>query len=345
MPGFPDLPSWFFVALGGFETASDRLYRVTFAFNSVVPSDTIPIMAQQLSDLQSFSIPNTLVFEEGVGGLIRAAIITPHAEATVYLYGAHVTHYRPTGQRPVLFMSAKSYFEPGKPIRGGVPLCFPWFGPKSGDASAPMHGFGRLMPWTVESAGLLPDKSVSLVLRLESSEATRRYWPVDFVARHKVTVGQTLTMALEVENKSAQPIQFEEAQHTYFSIGDIRNTSVAGLAGVTYIDKLDGAKRKTQDAEPIRFTGETDRPCLNTPATCIITDPASGRRINVEKTGSNTTVVWNPWIAKAKAMADFGDDEWPIMLCVETANALENAVTVAPGQTHEMQTRVISEPA
>src|SRR5437016_4262803 len=145
-------------------------------------------------NLSRFSIPDGLCFESGEGNLMRAVITTPHAEAQVYLHGAHVTHYQPLGQKPLMFMSGKSMFEAGKPIRGGVPICFPWFGPNKNDPSAPAHGFARLKEWTVESSSSVDDGGVQLVLGLDSDEATRKLWPQDFRARFEVNVGRELRL-------------------------------------------------------------------------------------------------------------------------------------------------------
>lgn len=177
---------------------------------------------------------------------------------------------------------------------------------------------------------------VTLVLRLNATDKTRAIWPHDFVLRHRITIGATLEMTLETQNLSTTPFGIEEALHTYFVVSDARNVSISGLSNSAYVDKVDAGARKVQDSAPIRITGETDRVYPSSQSACVIEDPALQRRITVEKSGSNTTVVWNPWIAKARSMADFGDDEWPGMLCVETANSGENAVTVSPGESHLM---------
>ncbi|MGE5610952.1 MAG: D-hexose-6-phosphate mutarotase [Bacillota bacterium] len=301
-------------------------------------------MTQQLSDLRAFAIPHTVVFEEGPNRLLRAAIITPHGEASVYLHGAHVTQYRPAGQKPLLFMSGQSHLEAGKPIRGGIPIVLPWFGPNANDPSAPAHGFGRLLPWTVEATEELADRSIRLVMRLDSSEATRKYWPYEFGLRYQITVGASLELSLEVLNRSSEAFRFEEALHTYFAVGDVRQVAISGLADAVYLDKTDGMRRKMQGAEALGIAGETDRAYLNTRATCFIDDPVIGRRITIEKEGSDSTVVWNPWVDKSRAMADFGDEEWPGMLCVESGNVVDNAVTLGAGQGHVMRVRYVSEP-
>jgi glucose-6-phosphate 1-epimerase len=303
---------------------------------------TDPGVLKQLQD--RYEIPGGLRFEAGPKGLIRAVVATPQAGAQVYLHGAHVTHYQPRGERPVLFMSAHSWFEPGKPIRGGVPIVFPWFGPRASDPSAPAHGFARLAEWHMESATQAADGSVTLVLGLDAAKATNPAWPHAYELRYRVGVGGTLGLFLEVRNTSDGAITFEEALHTYLAVSDVRRVSIAGLAGADYLDKTDGMRRKTQGPDPIRITGETDRVYLNTQTTCVVDDPAGGRRLVVNKQGSDVTVVWDPWVAKAQAMPDFGDDEWPQMLCIETCNAADHAVTLPPGHRHEMRATIRSEP-
>jgi len=292
-------------------------------------------------DLQHrFGIPEAARFETGPGGLVRLRIATPVAEAEVYLHGGHVTHYQPRGSGPVLFTSAQSRFDAKAAIRGGVPVIFPWFGPRADDPSAPMHGFARTAEWDVGSVARQADGGVLVVLRLDASDATRSAWPHPFVLRHRITVGAALDLALVVDNPSAEPLVFEEALHTYLAVGDVREVSVTGLGGTTYIDKTDGMRRKPQGGEPLRLTAETDRVYLGTRAACVVDDPAGGRRLVVDKAGSGTTVVWNPWAAKARAMADLGDEEWLRMLCIETANAADDRVTLAPGARHEMRATI-----
>lgn len=287
-------------------------------------------------DLRDMEIPGIVSFSTTPGGLTRLDVHSPLATAEIYLHGGHVARFQPAGGTPVLFMSAASHFAAGKPIRGGVPICFPWFGPRAGHPDAPMHGFARTMTWQLESLAQSADGVVNVGLALTADDATRAHWPHEFVLRHRIAVGTELRMTLEVENTSAGAFTFEEALHTYFAVADVRAATATGLEGASYLDKTDGFKTKTVGAEPLRFTGETDRLFPNHHGACGIADRPTARRIVIEKSNSATTVVWNPWIAKAAAMADFGDDEWPRMLCIETANAGADAVTLAAGARHAM---------
>jgi len=294
----------------------------------------------------SLEIPGIVRLATGPGGLPRYEITTPLAEAHIYLHGAHVAHFAPAGQAPVLFMSAQSWFKGGKAIRGGVPVLFPWFGPREGHPDAPAHGFARTRSWTAESIRQQPDGTVVVILRLEPDVETRAIWgePHDWCLRYRITVGTSLGLELEIENRGEHPFQCEEALHTYFSVSDIGAVTVRGLENAEYYDKADGMRRKRQGSEPIRFSQETVRIFVNTGAACAIEDPGLRRRIVVEKTGSESTIVWNPWNEQAKAFADFGDDEWRGMVCVETGNVAENIVEISPGQRRVTQTVLRCEP-
>lgn len=293
------------------------------------------------TDLKRFEIPGILQFRPGNGGLTRAVITAPQADGEVYLHGAHITHYQPRGQEhPVLFMSQKSWFEADKPIRGGVPICFPWFGSHPQDSSAPNHGTVRLREWVATKTGQHVDGSAFITLSTEADDATRRWWPADFEARLTATFGRSMEIAFEVINRGKEEIQFTEALHTYLAVGDIRWVTVAGLRGANYTGMLSDGKPIFWAADPMGFSREADGVWTNTTETCVADDPTWGRRIEVAKTGSDSTVIWNPWIEKAKKMPDFGDEEWPNMLCIETANVRANAVTLPAGKTHKMTASV-----
>ena len=288
------------------------------------------------------TMPSGVRLDTGRGGLPRLLVGIDTCTAELYLHGAHLCRWQPRGQRnPVLWMSEQSRFEAGAPIRGGVPICFPWFGPKRGDPSAPAHGIARISRWNLERAAVEPDGDAIIRLGLACGPATSPHLRHDYAVAFEIRLGSTLSMALSVTNPGEAPVTFEEALHTYLAVGDVRRAAVEGLEGASYVDKVDGGRRKTQGANPVAIDSETDRLYLDTEAEALLTDPVFGRRIRVAKTGSRSTVVWNPWVAKSKAMPDFGDDEWPGMICVETANAADNAVTL-PAHTSHVMTAAIS---
>jgi len=278
-------------------------------------------------DLNSrFAIPG-LRFEYGKGGLIRAVVDTPTARGELFLQGAHVTQWTPVGQQPVLWMSGASHFEKGKPIRGGVPICFPWFGPSIHDPSAPAHGFARLAEWQITSARAKIDGAIELNLQTTIEP---------FSLNYQVAFGRELklTLTTHLNTNATSPLTYEDALHTYLSVSDVRSISISGLESTSYLDKVDGATMKPAAAKAIEFTSETDRVYMDTIVDCVLTDSNMKRTIRVAKSGSSSTVVWNPWIDKSKRMADFGDDEWPSMVCIETANVASNRIEIAPGESH-----------
>lgn len=288
----------------------------------------------------AFGIADRLRFEPGEGGLTRARITGPGADAHVYLHGAHVTHFQPRGEKPVLWMSERSRFDPDHPIRGGVPICFPWFGPREGDPAAPIHGFARLRTWKIRSAGVGEDGAVELVLSMLWSPRSLEVWGGAFEIVHRIRVGRSLGMTLEATNHGRSPMRYEEAMHTYLAVGDVKQVRITGLGGTPYLDKTRAMAREVQPPGDVRIVAETDR--VYAPATGRVTvhDPVLGRAIHVDKRGSRSTVLWNPWVEKAERMEDFGDEEWPGMLCVETANTMENAVVLEYGQTHVTGTEI-----
>jgi glucose-6-phosphate 1-epimerase len=287
-----------------------------------------------------FGIAGVLAFHTAPGGLAYAEVTSPAASARVYLQGAHLASWQPKGEKPVLYMSRKSDFLPGKPIRGGVPIAFPWFATDSKQdrldgRPGPPHGFARLQDWTVAFAAMAGD-DLHLTLTLGPSAMSRSMGFDHFRLAFALTIGKSLTMQLTVANESEVPLVFEEALHTYFHVGDVHEVSVTGLEATSFIDKTDGFKVKPASGAALRFNGFTDRIYGNTKASCVIHDELLQRTITIAKTNSDTTVVFNPW----KEMVDLGPQEWHEMLCVETVNAGVNAVTLAAGKTYSMSALV-----
>ena len=286
------------------------------------------------------TLPPSVRLETGQGGLPVVRVTAPGSSAEIYLHGAHLTSWVPQGQQPVVWLSAESRFDTSAAIRGGVPICFPWFGARTGHPEAPQHGFARLSDWTLVDAEEQGD-DVVVRLRLTDSEATRSSaWPYLFEATFTAVVGAQLSMTLEVVNRDTTEFTFEEALHTYLAVGDVRSTEVTGLEGTAYVDRPSGPDPLPGEPGPVRFTGPTDRIYLATTARTTVRDEVGGRSIGITKDGSATTVVWNPWTDNARAMTDFGDDEWTRMVCVETCNVRDDGVLLEPDQTHTMSARL-----
>ncbi len=280
-----------------------------------------------------FAIPGHVRFKEGPGGLAVAEIANTHAESMIALQGAHVMTWQPRGQEPVLWLSRHGKFAPGKSIRGGVPICWPWFGPHATDASLPGHGFARTVMWEVKETGAQPDGATFLRFGLIETDAIRAQWPHSSSVELLVTVGAELKAELLTRNSGGASFQLGEAFHTYFHISDVADMAIRGLEGCAYLDKVDGFSRKIQQGAVV-IGSEVDRVYLDTGADCLIDDRGLKRRIRIAKRNSRSTVVWNPWTEKAEKMGDFGPQGHRGMVCVETANALDNVVTVTPDAEH-----------
>jgi glucose-6-phosphate 1-epimerase len=297
---------------------------------------------QVLEDLNDqFAIPGALTFASGNGGLVAAHVATSSCTAEIYLHGAHLTSWQPAGHAPALFLSERSTFKAGTPIRGGVPIIFPWFGPRTATpenprTDGPSHGFARTSLWQVAFAALAGD-DLHLTFTLAPDETSRSLGFDHFQLAYELVLGAELRMRLTVANHAESPLHFEEALHTYLAVGDAAEVQIRGLGDTEFLDKTDGFQRKRQADEILTLTKETDRPYLNTAATVTLDDPILHRRIVVAKTNSLTTVVWNPWAEVSAKLPDLGPDGWRSMTCIETANAAENAITLAPREAHTME--------
>ena len=292
---------------------------------------------------EHFGIPGVLDFHATASGLVYASVTTQHATATVYIQGAHLTAWQPQGQQPPIFLSRKSDLAPGKAIRGGIPIAFPWFAARHDGKPGPSHGFARIQDWTLVFAAMAGD-DLHLTFTLGPTEISRNLGYDNFRLAYQLIIGRTLTMELTVANDAAVPLVFEEALHTYYAVADIHEVTVDGLDGVTYIDKNDKLQSKVQRGAII-ITEPTDRVYLNTASTCILHDTGSKRRVTVAKAGSNTTVIWNPWESGAAKLPDLDPTEWHEYIAIETVNAAANAITLAPGATHAMRAHITVEAA
>ncbi len=279
------------------------------------------------------AIPGVVAIAPGEGGLTRLAITNAHATAELYLHGAHVTRFQPRGGRALLWMSSASRFADAAPIRGGIPLCWPWFGAHPTQSEQPAHGFARLRSWRLRETTVAPGGESLVALELVSDAATLALWPHPFRLTLQISVGRALTVTLCIENTGNQPFRCEEALHTYLAVADVETVGIDGLTGTTYLDKVRDLAAFRQD-QPLTITGEVDRVFLDTTATVTVDDPGNRRRLLVSKEGSATTVVWNPGERKAAGMKDIGPGEWQGLLCVETANVKDHGLTIPPGGQH-----------
>lgn len=285
------------------------------------------------SDHQNLLTPMEIV--KGVNGLEKVILRESRgSSAEIYLYGGHVTSWKNDHKDELLFVSSKALFKPPKPIRGGIPLCFPQFG---GLGSLEQHGFARNRVWVVDpNPPSFPTNSRAYVdLLLKPSEDDLKLWPHSFEFRLRVALGPggdlLMTSRIRNTNKEGKPFSFTFAYHTYFSVSDISEVRVEGLETLDYLDNLQGKQRFTEQGDAITFEGEVDKIYLSTPAKIAIIDHERKRTFVLRKDGLPDAVVWNPWDKKAKAMADFGDDEYKHMLCVEAA-AVEKPITLKPGE-------------
>jgi glucose-6-phosphate 1-epimerase len=291
--------------------------------------------AQQLN--QQFAINGHISFREDASGLIVAEIANAQATAALCLQGAHLMNWHPKNQtKPVVWLSRDAKMAAGKSIRGGAPVCWPWFGAHASESTFPGHGYARTVPWRVIETGTEPDGATRLTLRLVESDKTRAQWAHACNLDLTVIVGDTLRMEMITENTGTADFVIGEALHTYLQISDIGAVRVTGLDGCEYWDKVGGSNLRKQTGA-ITFDGEVDRVYINSAAECVIHDDKLKRRIHIKKSGSLSTVVWTPWTEKANKMGDMGQpDGWREMVCVESVNAMDNVVTVVAGSKHSL---------
>jgi glucose-6-phosphate 1-epimerase len=283
---------------------------------------------------RSFGIPGVARVCEGNDGLLRVQITGSRVEGEMYLHGAQVTSWKPAGNDEVLFLSTESRWQEGQAIRGGIPICFPWFRAKADDPKAPAHGFVRTKSWQLESI-VEAEFGIAVSMSTESDEHTRRWWPADFRLVHRVVFGSELRLELTCTNTGETDLRFEEALHTYNQVSDVANVRLQGLDAVEFLDNTDSNKAKIQNGD-MTISSATDSAFIGTPSAVDLIDPKLSRHIRMKKANSLTTVVWNPWREGAARLGDLGDVEWTQFLCVEASNILAASVSLAPGQEHKM---------
>jgi glucose-6-phosphate 1-epimerase len=281
-------------------------------------------------------------FEQRYGGPV-AVLEAAGSVAIVALQGAQVLSWQsPQSKEDVLWLSPVAKLGTGKAVRGGVPVCWPWFGPHPADAKKPAHGFVRAAHWRVAGSAASARRA-TLVLSFDAAMIDPTLWPSRASAELEITLAEALTISLSTTNLGDEPLALTQALHTYLAVGDIADISVSGFEDRTYIDQLDNHARRVQAGE-ISFQGEVDRIYQGAPGAVIVTDRNLGREIQVAKLGSQSTVVWNPWIEKAERLGDMGPEGYRRMLCIEAANAGDDVVTLAPNARHRLVTEISVKP-
>lgn len=286
---------------------------------------------------EKFSIEGVLGFAQLEGDLVYATVSNKFGDADICLYGAHVTSFTPQKNSDILWMSTESSFEEGSPIRGGIPVCFPWFGPHPSNTEKPQHGFARLMYWDVIETATQENGETLIKLQLCASEETKAYWDYDFCAEVTFIVGSTLRMTLKVSNASKEAFDYGCALHSYFSLSGIENISIEGLQTTKYHNQITSGEG-IQESEKLEIKEAITRHYYDTVTPCVINDPVFGRRIRVDKLGSKITTVWNPGKETCVQIADIADDAYHAFVCLETVNAYNDIIHLGPGESHETTT-------
>jgi len=291
---------------------------------------------------EKFGVKGEIGFSKPENNLLFLTVSNKFAEADICLYGANITSFRPHNSKDILWMSSESSFEVGKPIRGGIPICFPWFGPHKTDSSKPQHGFARLMYWNLVETANTSGGETLVRLKLCSSEETKAYWAYHFCAEMIIIVGQTLQVSLKVINSDDQPFEYTCALHSYYNVSDIENIAITGLIGANYHSQLEPGEFIQKEPFLVINKAET-RHYHQTEATCVIEDSGFKRDIRVGKAGSKITTVWNPGKETCATIGDLPNDAYKTFICVEAVNAFDDVITLFPGDSHTTSAMIVLE--
>lgn len=284
-----------------------------------------------------YGIVNQLKFVEGKGGFPVIEVDNNKAKARISAYAGQVLSFQPVGEpEDLMFVSENAYYKTGKATKGGIPICWPWFGPDPEGLGRASHGFVRNRMWQVLSTEAMATGETRVKLGVSSSAETQEIWPHSFELAIEIVVGTQLSVSLITQNTGSEAFSITQAFHTYFAIGDVNQVQVLGLEDASYLDKVDGGTQKTQ-AGAVTISAETDRIYTGVKPELVIDDAALGRRIRITTTGSHTAIVWNPWAEISAKMADLAEQDYQRFICVETANAADETIQVAPGSNYQLQ--------
>ncbi len=275
----------------------------------------------------------------GAVGLQALAVENQACTALLSLQGAQILAFQAAGQAPLLWCSEQAVYQPGRAIRGGIPLCFPWFGDHPSDPALPAHGFARLLPWALCEVDSRPTQH-RLRFELASSAQTRALWPHDFLAQLEFTLGAELELRFSLHNRGSTLLSCELALHSYFAVQNIAQLRVEGLEGLAFADKLQPEAGLGRESQALRLGGETDRVYQGLNGCLSVVDEVAGRRIQISAQGGGSAIVWNPGPEKSARLADMGDAAWRQMLCVESGQVAPAAWALAPGQSATLTLRL-----
>ncbi|WP_144208620.1 D-hexose-6-phosphate mutarotase [Shewanella donghaensis] len=267
-------------------------------------------------------------------GLDFVEINTALCQARIFHQGAQIDIFQPTDKAPLLWVSDADDYQPGNGIRGGIPICWPWFG-ASEITGFPQHGFARTSLWSLSSVKMR-DQIVDLIFTLKITNEQQQYWPHDTEISVLFSLSDTLSVSIVNKNNGDYPISFTQALHTYFPIGDIHKLSATGFENSKYIEF--GKGPYSQESDKVNFNRETDRVYTELGDTQILHTLEGD--IQVSRDNSQSAVLWNPWIDKSQRLSRFKDDDYLTMVCHETANVLEDEVKLLPGESHTLTTHI-----
>ena len=284
-----------------------------------------------MSSFQKFEIPQIVQFQNNESGLEKMIITNDFAEAEIYLYGGNLTHFQPKGEEPVIFDGKETVMYPGKTLHAGIPICWPWFGPHPDDTAKPQHGFARNRLWEVKETKQLTNGETRAVLGLQEDEESLKLFPHPFELELVFMIGKRLRIELKTYNSGDLPFNITQALHSYFSVSDIEEIAVYGLEKTPFIDLTDENRKKSEDA-PLHIDKVINRVYGPTDRRCEIVDNGLQRRLVIDKEGSNSTTVWNPW--SENGLHDLPGEQYRKFICIETVNALKDMITLAPQSSH-----------
>ena len=294
-----------------------------------------------MNDIQkhkSFELDNTLRVITTENNLLKLIITNEHCEAEIYLHGGHLTHYQPKGEKALIFNAKESKITPPKSVHAGIPICWPWFGPHPSDQDKPQHGFARDSVWEIKSTKRLPSQETEIILTLQDSPYSRILFDFSFELELTFRLGTACSVSLKTINTDKKSFTITQALHSYFAISDLRNIKIEGVRETPFIDYTDEKREKTESLA-LSIDRETNRVYIPTVKSCIIHDSGLKRKIVVTKEGSNSTTIWNPW--RENKIHDLPDESYRRFVCIESTNALEDKVILAPDKTHTI-TQIIT---